>query len=148
MSLVRRLALVFAAVLVGAAFLGGGVRATVMQPSGETMPVKAGREASAAGMAEYSAALDALAPAPSAAAKAAVRKDQDLNFDIFFSHAGRRLSWRRNGRRGYVLAGSANRIRAKGSGEASKAADAASNRNGSDEAIQFARRNVQVSGDQ
>jgi hypothetical protein len=31
--------LVFPAVLVGAAFLDGGVRATVMQPSGETMPV-------------------------------------------------------------------------------------------------------------
>jgi hypothetical protein len=109
------------------------------------IPVKAGRDAVslAAAVAEspvtagYSAAPDGIAPATSAIANAVVRNDQDLNFDIFFSHAGRRLSWRRNCRRGYVLAGFANRSREKGSGGASKPADASSNRNGSDEAIRF-----------
>src|SRR4051812_3370626 len=38
MSLVRRLALIFPAVLVSAALPGGGARAAVTQPSGEVMP--------------------------------------------------------------------------------------------------------------
>src|SRR6185436_1151324 len=102
----------------------------------ETIWTGAGKGAAAATVslarAGCSAALDWMAPAPMATAKTLARNIQDLTIDISFP-SGRRLSWRRNCRRGYVLEGSANRSAGKGSGDASKPAFRSSNWYGSDE---------------